>query len=93
MALEDKDFAKHAVPFSGDYLVDIISTVVSVIGLDILPLPARSLTGTMPFDPKAGIGQKRTSYGVLCMSSSVRSSILCSPYPWLGIGANLSIRR
>jgi hypothetical protein len=61
--LKDKIFVKYLLPRAGDFLVDQSSDAfVGATGLDSLPVPARSVSGTMPFDANAGIGRKENKW-------------------------------
>jgi 2-polyprenyl-6-methoxyphenol hydroxylase-like FAD-dependent oxidoreductase len=50
--------ANYLMPYSGDLLVDLASdTWIGAVRLKYLPLPQRSMLGTMPFNPEQGTGK------------------------------------
>ncbi|CZR68336.1 related to hydroxylase [Phialocephala subalpina] len=59
--LKHKIIGKYILPRAGDFLADSqCDVMIGATKLDILPVPPRSIQGNMPFDPKAGIGQKES---------------------------------
>jgi hypothetical protein len=61
--LPDKIIALYAIPALGDFLTDI--TCDSIVGAEILnalPVPARSLTATMPWNPEFGVGKHESRW-------------------------------
>ena len=59
--LDDVITAKYVIPNAGDHLVDMQSdSIVGAVMLDYLPPPARSLKGTLPFNPEQGLGKKES---------------------------------
>jgi hypothetical protein len=68
--LADKIMALYAIPALGDFLTDV--TCDSMVGAEIfnaLPVPARSLTAAMPWNPESGVGKhespsKRAMYAL-----------------------------
>ena len=53
--------AHYAIPFAGDFIVDqSCETWVGAAKIDYLPIPRRSLTGNMPFNPSQGIGKQES---------------------------------
>lgn len=59
--LKQKLFALYVVPHLGDYTADLMChATIGAEKLDCVPLPPRSLQGTMPFDQKQGVGQEES---------------------------------
>ncbi|CAO2653295.1 Nn.00g027060.m01.CDS01 [Neocucurbitaria sp. VM-36] len=59
--LKDKIFAFWILPFAGDLFTDMnCDMVTGSVKLDYLPIPDRSLHGTMPFNPSQGMGQNES---------------------------------
>lgn len=53
--------ALQLLPRAGDLLVDLASeNWIGSVRLDYLPVPPRSLGGTMPFNPKQGMGKNES---------------------------------
>jgi len=53
--------AHYAMPNAGDLLVDLASdSWIGSVRLNYLPLPPRSLGGTMPFNPEQGMGKNES---------------------------------
>ena len=51
----------HVIPYSGDFIVNTsCDSWIGAPSLNFLPLPARSLKGTMPFNPEQGISKKES---------------------------------
>ncbi|KAF2621246.1 FAD binding domain-containing protein [Macroventuria anomochaeta] len=56
--LKDKIFAVWVLPHAGDFMSNLQSDMITgAVKLDYLPIPERSLRGTMPFNPSQGLGQ------------------------------------
>ncbi|KAL4992934.1 hypothetical protein BDV10DRAFT_180047 [Aspergillus recurvatus] len=56
--LLDRALVRWFVPYTGDLRADqFCDEAIGAEALEYLPLPARSLTGTMPFNPLHGIGR------------------------------------
>ncbi|KAF1834748.1 hypothetical protein BDW02DRAFT_568714 [Decorospora gaudefroyi] len=59
--IRDKLFAFWILPNAGDMFIDLnCDMVTGSVKLDYLPLPERSLHGTMPFNPSQGLGHKES---------------------------------
>jgi hypothetical protein len=61
--LPDKIMALYAIPALGDFLTDV--TCDGIVGAEILnalPVPARSLTATMPWNPESGVGKHESRW-------------------------------
>jgi 2-polyprenyl-6-methoxyphenol hydroxylase-like FAD-dependent oxidoreductase len=57
----DRFLLTYCMPRMGDFLADLISEIfVGAEMLDYLPPPPASLSGTMPFNPVQGVGQKES---------------------------------
>ncbi|KAK3942865.1 hypothetical protein QBC46DRAFT_378981 [Diplogelasinospora grovesii] len=57
----DKFFVRFLLPHAGEFIVDQVGDMmIGATKLDYLPLPKRSLTGTKPFNPTQGDGQKES---------------------------------
>ncbi|KAH7082317.1 FAD binding domain protein [Paraphoma chrysanthemicola] len=58
---KDRLFAFHVLPYAGDMFTDLnCDMVVGAVKLDYLPVPDRSLHGTMPFNASQGLGQQES---------------------------------
>ncbi|PLB48782.1 FAD/NAD(P)-binding domain-containing protein [Aspergillus steynii IBT 23096] len=63
--------------YKGDTLADLLcETTVGAETLSFLPLPTKSLTGTMPFDKRRGMGASKGKYGPLMYCSALLLCIL-----------------
>lgn len=53
--------AHYIMPHAGDLLVDLASdSWIGAIRLEYMPIPSRSLYGTMPFNPQQGMGKNES---------------------------------
>jgi 2-polyprenyl-6-methoxyphenol hydroxylase-like FAD-dependent oxidoreductase len=53
--------AHYLMPFAGDLLVDLASdSWIGSMRIEYLPIPQRSLRGTMPFNPEQGYGKNES---------------------------------
>jgi 2-polyprenyl-6-methoxyphenol hydroxylase-like FAD-dependent oxidoreductase len=56
--------AHYLMPRAGDLLTDLASdSWIGAVRLDFLPVPLRSLHGTMPFNPEQGLGKNESLIG------------------------------
>jgi len=59
--LQERITVFHVIPNAGDMLSDLNSDLlIGATKLDYLPVPERSMRGTMPFNPDQGIGHKES---------------------------------
>jgi hypothetical protein len=82
--LPDKIMALYAIPALGDFLTDVAcDSIVGAEILNALPVPARSLTATMPWNPEFG-AEKHESRWKRAMYALPLLLILYGSYRTLG---------
>jgi 2-polyprenyl-6-methoxyphenol hydroxylase-like FAD-dependent oxidoreductase len=70
--------ANYLMPYSGDLLVDLASdTWIGAVRIRYLPLPQRSMLGTMPFNPEQGTGKNES---MLIRAAAAAPFLLISIY-------------
>ncbi|KAJ8117535.1 hypothetical protein OPT61_g1299 [Boeremia exigua] len=62
--MKDKFRAFWLLPNSGDFTPELQSNmIIGAVKFDYLPIPERSLRGTMPYNPSQGFGQSESKLG------------------------------
>jgi 2-polyprenyl-6-methoxyphenol hydroxylase-like FAD-dependent oxidoreductase len=73
----ERIIAYYIMPNAGDLLVDLASdSWIGAIRLEYLPIPKRSLGGTMPFNPEQGMGKNE---------NPLYRALVASPFLGLGM--------
>jgi len=62
-------FVRYALPYTGDFLANMqADMVIGAANLSFLPLPRRSATASMPYNPTQGEGQKESKLKRLALA-------------------------
>ncbi|KAH8719235.1 FAD binding domain protein [Phaeosphaeriaceae sp. PMI808] len=88
---KDKLFAFWVLPLAGDTFTNLnCDTIVGAVKLEYLPVPERSLHGTMPFNPSQGLGQTESKFVRALKALPFLCITAAASYFMLGVTATFS---